>query len=150
VLTDLQLQNLLTNIYNYIVNLKHILLENHYCAGLDERNCTGRFLAVGQMADGWVTASPPPVSTITPNDTICDNNNTCKGYYPELYAFEKNVFWGQADPHSLARIPANSEITFKREQVEAWFDYNKTVTEGLNFNTAENCLLHIGNLDQIW
>lgn len=78
---------LLEKIYGYIVNLKKILLENHYCADIDMKDCTGRYLSVAQITDGWVTASPPPVSTITPNDTICDNNFTCKGYYPELYAF---------------------------------------------------------------
>jgi len=24
------------------------------------------------------------------------------------------------------------------------------VTKGVNFNTAEDCLLHIGNLDRLW
>ena len=31
-----------------------------------------------------------------------------------------------------------------------WFNYNATVEEGVDFNTAENCLLHIGNLDALW
>ena len=43
-----------------------------------------------------------------------------------------------------------SQISFDVDQVEAWFNYNKTVTEGIDFNTAEDCLMHIGNLDQIW
>ena len=105
-------------------------------------DCTGRYLAVAQMTDGWVSAKPPPVSTITANDTICDNNNTCISYYPELYAFEKNVYWGGKQQQTT--------IPFNRSQVGAWFDYNKTVTEGVDFNTAEDCLLHIGNLDQLW
>jgi hypothetical protein len=105
-------------------------------------DCTGRYLAVAQMTDGWVSAKPPPVSTITANDTICDNNNTCINYYPELYAFEKNIYWGGKQQQTT--------IPFNRSQVGAWFDYNKTVTEGVDFNTAEDCLLHIGNLDQLW
>lgn len=84
------------------------------------------------MTEGWVSAQPPPVSTIQPNDTICDNNNTCKGFYPELFAFEKNVYWGSHHQPSQQ----NSEITFKREQIEAWFNYNKSVTHGLDYNTA--------------
>ena len=31
-----------------------------------------------------------------------------------------------------------------------WFNYNHSIEEGLNYNTAEDCLLHIGNLDQLW
>lgn len=147
VLSDSQLQALMEKINSYVTNLNHILVENHYCAAMNLSECTGRYLAIAQMADGWVTASPPPVSTITPNDTICDNNATCKGYYPELYAFEKNVFWGS---ESARKVPQNAEITFKREQVEGWFNYNKSITNGLDYNTAEDCLLHIGNLDQIW
>ena len=46
------------------------------------KDCTGRYMAVAQFAQGWATAFPPPVSTIMPNYTICDNNDTCKGYYP--------------------------------------------------------------------
>jgi len=69
-------------IYGYVKNLKHILIENHYCAKMNMSKCTGRFLAVAQMTDGWVSAKPPPVSTITPNNTICDNNNTCITKYP--------------------------------------------------------------------
>jgi hypothetical protein len=45
-------------------------------------DCTGRYLAVAQLAEGWVTALPPPVSTISANDTICDSNSTCTGYFP--------------------------------------------------------------------
>ena len=129
-------------IYSYVTNLKHILIENHYCADITPSKCTSRYLSIGQMTEGWVTAKPPPVSTITPNDTICDNNVTCMGYYPELYAFEKNVFWGGKQQ--------NSTITFTRAQIGAWFDYNTSAVPGPDFNTAEDCLLHIGNLDQLW
>ena len=72
------------------------------------------------MSEGWVTAKPPPVSTISANDTICDNNSTCKGYYPELYAFEKNVYWGGKQ--------SISKVTFDRKRVRAWFDYNRSIT----------------------
>ena len=67
-------------------------------------NCTGRYLAVAQMADGWVTSKPPPVATISPNDTICDNNVTCKGQYPELYSFYKNVFKSKVSEEKLGLI----------------------------------------------
>jgi hypothetical protein len=79
-------------IYSYITTLRKLLLENHYCSQIEMRECTGRYLAVGQMAEGWITSNTPPVSSITPNDTICDSNVTCLGKYPEPYAFANNVF----------------------------------------------------------
>jgi hypothetical protein len=42
------------------------------------------------------------------------------------------------------------DISFSREVVESWLNYNKSYTKGKNYNTAENCLLHIGNLDKLW
>jgi hypothetical protein len=72
----------LRGIYGYVTTLRDLLFANHYCEFVSAEGCTGRFLAVSQMADGWVTSNTPPVSTITANDTICDNNVTCQGKYP--------------------------------------------------------------------
>ncbi len=73
---------MMEKVYSYVVSLRKLLLQNHYCAQINMSECTGRYLGVAQMADGWVTANTPPVSTISPNDTICDDNITCKGIYP--------------------------------------------------------------------
>ena len=34
--------------------------------------------------------------------------------------------------------------------MEGLLNYNRSYEKGKNYNTAENCLLHIGNLDAIW
>ena len=81
-LSDTQLLSLMQKMYTYVKTIKQLLLENHYCAQISMNECTGRYLGVAQMADGWVTGNTPPVSTIVPNDTICDNNVTCVGKYP--------------------------------------------------------------------
>ncbi len=81
-LTDGQIKSLMDKLYSYVTTLRKLLLENHYCVGIKMSECTGRYLSVAQMADGWVTGNTPPVSTISPNDTICDDNVTCKGLYP--------------------------------------------------------------------
>ena len=86
--------------YSFLKNIKTLLLENHYCVGINMSECTGRYLAVAQFAEGWATAYPPPVSTIRPNDTICDNNVTCKNYYPEIYAFYKNIYLKHLKPNN--------------------------------------------------
>lgn len=72
--------------------MRSLLLENHYCAEVKKEDCTGRYLAVAQLAEGWVTSHIPPVSTLTPTDTICNDNITCQGRFPEPYAFAKNIF----------------------------------------------------------
>lgn len=41
-------------------------------------------------------------------------------------------------------------LTFDREMVLGWFNYNNSQDAKINYTTAENCLLHIGNLDQLW
>lgn len=143
VFSDSQLQALMNKFDEYIANLRHILIDNHYCAEVARQNCTGRYLAIGQMTDGWVTAFPPPVASITPNDTICDNNSTCKSFYPELYSFSKNLYLGSKSSKGI-------NIPFNRSTVLGWLDYNKSVEVGKKYNTAEDCLLHIGNLDQVW
>jgi len=76
----------------YNTNLNSLLLENHYCDDIEMQNCTGRYLSIAQLAQAYMTSNTPPVSTISGNDTICDDNVTCKGLYPELYAYYKNVY----------------------------------------------------------
>ena len=46
--------------------------------------------------------------------------------------------------------PEAAPIKFPREAVLNWFNYNNSIEEGLNYTTAQNCLLHIGNLDDLW
>lgn len=112
--------------------------------------CTGRYLGVAQLADGWVTANTPPVSTISPNDTICDDNVTCKGLYPEPYAFAKNIFKIDSSLAASLNMDPTEVITFPRTAVLNWFNYNHSIQADLNYNTAQDCLLHIGNLDFLW
>jgi hypothetical protein len=50
VLTDNQLYDLMKNFYSFVKNIKTLLLENHYCVGIDMKDCTGRFMAVAQFA----------------------------------------------------------------------------------------------------
>lgn len=133
-------------VYSYVVSLRKLLLQNHYCAQINMTECTGRYLSVTQLADGWVTGNTPPVSTISPNDSICDDNVTCKGLYPEPYAYAKNIFRMTHSGSDLESTP----ITFPRQSVLNWFNYNHSIQEGLDYNTAQNCLLHIGNLDDLW
>jgi hypothetical protein len=150
-LSDGQIKILMEKVYGYVTGLRKLLLENHYCAQVSMDKCTGRYLGVAQLADGWVTANTPPVATISPNDTICDDNVTCKGLYPEPYAFAKNVF--KMDSALLSALnyePTAKPMTFPREAVLRWFDYNRSVEAGLDYNTAQDCLLHIGNLDDLW
>ena len=126
-------------------------MGNHYCEEEGVEGCTGRVLAVAQMAEGWATANPPPVGAIMPNDTICDSNATCKGKYPEPYAYIKNVLFSQSLPEWEKRIlNGTGNYSFPRKLVARWFDYNTSIEEDLDYNTAEDCLLHIGNLDQLW
>jgi len=70
-------------------------------------------LAIRQIAEGWVTGHTPPVATI-PNDTICDNNITCKGKYPELYAFAKNIYKEETQQ-------------FDYDMVLKWLNYNDSI-----------------------
>jgi hypothetical protein len=44
----------------------------------------------------------------------------------------------------------DTDLTFSRETVLKWFEYDRSFEEGKNYSTAQNCLLHIGNLDQMW
>lgn len=80
---------------------------------------------MAQLADGWVTGNTPPVSTISPNDTICDDNVTCKGLYPEPFAFAKNVF--KMNPELTNKIDFSVPVTFPRETVLNWFNYNHSI-----------------------
>jgi hypothetical protein len=55
----------------YIDSLHSLLFINHYCEDIDQVNCTGRYLAIKQIANSFVTLNTPPVSSIVPTDTIC-------------------------------------------------------------------------------
>lgn len=90
--------------------------------------CTGRYLGVAQLADGWVTGNTPPVSTISPNDTICDDNVTCKGLYPEPYAFAKNIFKIYPELAGELEIDPSVPMKFPRSSVLNWFNYNHSIT----------------------
>lgn len=149
-LTDSQTKKLMEKVYGYVTSLRRLLLENHYCAEVKMSECTGRYLGVAQMADGWVTANTPPVSTISPNDTICDDNVTCKGLYPEPFAFAKNIFRLDERLAKTLNIDPTAPLTFPRQSVLNWFNYNHSIDAKLDYNTAQNCLLHIGNLDDLW
>lgn len=81
-LTDAQMKFLMEKFYNYARGVRSLLLENHYCANVKMEECTGRYLAVAQLADGWVTSHIPPVSSLIPTDTICTDNNTCPNMFP--------------------------------------------------------------------
>lgn len=117
------------------------MLENSYC--VNQTQCNGRYLAYQQFSTSYVTRNPPPGKTIQPNDTICLSNSTCKGYFPELSAFYKNVY--------LERHPeSDSTLEFDPEWMRNLVNYNDSIVEGLDYNTAENCLFHIGNLDALW
>lgn len=42
-------------------------------------------------------------------------------------------------------------IVFEADLVERWFNYNKSNPEQkVWWNTDQDCLLHIGNLDYLW
>jgi hypothetical protein len=43
------------------------------------------------MAESFVTLNPPPNTTV-PTNTICDDNVTCNGYFPEISAFYREVY----------------------------------------------------------
>ena len=90
-LTDGQILGILGRVYRWVETLRELLLANHYCEEVGLSECTGRWLGVAQMAESWATGNPPPVAGITQNDTICDDNVTCKGKYPEPNAFIRNV-----------------------------------------------------------
>lgn len=126
-INDIQMQTLMEKMYTYVKTLRSLLLENHYCVGVSMKDCTGRYLGVAQMADGWVTANTPPVSTISPNDTICDDNVTCHGLYPEPFAFARNIF--KADSQLYGRLNAEilQTVKFPRESVLNWFNYNNSI-----------------------
>ena len=49
--------------------------------------------------------------------------------------------------HGTIRRGRTDVLKDKAAVVLRWFNYNHSVEEGLNYNTAEDCLLHIGNLD---
>jgi len=77
------------------------------------------------LASSFVTGNTPPVSTISPNDTICESNVTCPGKYPELHAFYKNVY--------LKNNPnAPSDLVFDYQLVHKWMDYNNSIESDLN------------------
>lgn len=114
-------------IYSYVTSLRRLLLENHYCAQVKMSECTGRYLGVAQLADGWVTANTPPVSSISANDTICDDNITCKGLYPEPYAFAKNVFKMSNPFAAFNEDMSAAPVKFPREAVLSWFNYNNSI-----------------------
>lgn len=95
------------------------------------------------MASSHVTYNTPPVSTLEPTDTICESNVTCSHTYPELASFYKKVY--------LHNHPDMTGIVFEADLVERWFNYNKSSPENKAWwNTDEDCLLHIGNLDYLW
>jgi hypothetical protein len=81
-LTDGQTKFLMEKMYGYVRSVTKLLLYNHYCAEVSEEECTGRYLAVAQISDGWVTSHTPPFSALIPKDTVCADNVTCEGKYP--------------------------------------------------------------------
>lgn len=104
--------------------------------------CDGRELAVRQMASSYITQDTPPVSSITPTDTICTDNATCNGFYPEISSYYSNVYMKEhpeSDPF----------LTFPVEMVRKWLDYNPDRIKG-EYNRAESALLHVGNLDSLF
>lgn len=71
------------------------------------------------------------------------SNSTCEGYFPEISAFYQNVY--------LERFPdKNSTLSFDPEWMKNVVDYNRSIEKGYDYNTAEDCLFHIGNLDALW
>jgi hypothetical protein len=56
---------------------------------------------------------------VTPSETICEANTTCKGFYPEISAYFKNVYLKEhegVDPF----------LSFDVDLVRKWLDYNPT------------------------
>ena len=94
------------------------------------------------MAVSYVTYNTPPVSSIVPTDTICTDNVTCTGFYPQISAYFNNVYvkkHPEVDPY----------LTFDIESVRRLMDYNPENIPN-QYNKAEYALLHIGNLDALW
>jgi hypothetical protein len=51
----------------------------------------------------------------------------------------------------LIRNPnANKTLEFDWELTRKWFNYNESLSKDYDYNTRENSLLHIGNLDALW
>ncbi len=44
----------------------------------------------------------------------------------------------------------NSTLEFEPNWMKNLVNYNLSIQEGYDYNTAENCLFHIGNLDALW
>lgn len=89
-----------------------------------------------------MTYNTPPVSSITPKDTICFDNTTCYGFWPELSSFYNRVY--------LKRHPeADPFLKFDNDMVRKWLDYNPGRIKG-EYNKARSALLHIGNLDVLF
>ena len=89
------------NFKEYIQSLEELIFENHYCENVTEVPCDGRELAVRQIAKSYVTLDTPPVSSIIPTDTICRDNSTCTGFFPEISSYYTNVYLKEhpeADP----------------------------------------------------
>ena len=76
----------------YVESLEELIFENHYCLNVTGVECDGRELAIRQMAESYITQNTPPVSSIIPTDTICRDNVTCNGFYPELSSYYTNVY----------------------------------------------------------
>ena len=82
---------------------------------------------MAQLADSWVTENTSPVATTSPNDTICDDNITYKGKYPELYAFSKNIFSLDEGLRSKFDLGLEEGHKFDRKTVLNWFNYNHSI-----------------------
>lgn len=92
-----------------------ILFENHYCQGIPK--CTNLELAIRQVSSSYVTWNTPPVSSVIPTLTICTDNATCDGYFPELFSFYKEVY--------LKEYPKEDPfLTFDTDIARLWLDYN--------------------------
>jgi pterin-4a-carbinolamine dehydratase len=67
-----------------------------------------------------VTNNTPPVNDIKPTDTICENNSTCLGHYPEIKAYYDNIY------QHVHKDDYDKLTFFDVEIVRLWLDYNIT------------------------
>jgi hypothetical protein len=84
-LTTPQLSFILDSFTNYSQTLNSILFENFYC--YDRKGCTGFDLSITQMASSGITNNTPPVKGIDATVSICQQNVTCAGGFPEISSY---------------------------------------------------------------